>query len=375
MVASEKLPHPGLNLPLDVAAHRLVVDVQTDRQVARTRSDRLEAVDAGGFLDHDPQRQRKYLHRLMLGGCEAQQVIGATLDRHHRKRTPAGTRLRLQHDPVTQVVPDDRLNAVGQVGHQRAVRAHTGRNRASVRVHRFQHIPVRVDVQESVGALDGESGYLGRGVSLGDRTPEGGVDGLSHGRGEQLPGAEDVHRVDPQPAGALFGSEQHEDAGVATEQGRLEGVQLRDQFVDRAQDREHSCAIGQKWTDPADTLGQRHSPEMTPGGEERSGSDPPSGEFTEVDPPHDRLGPGATEDVVDPPGQPVLEQDGRLPCGSGGRHHQVAAQIQPADAVLAGEEVTPKSLEGYIRIGDPVVEVGHQGGFVEDRQFAEPPEV
>ena len=65
-----------------------------------------------------------------------------------------------------------------------------------------------------------------------------------------------------------------------------------------------------------------------------------------------------------------MQKDCRLSGGSGGPHDEVAAQIQLANTLIAGEEVVPEVLEGHIRIGDPVVEARHEGLLVEDRQFA-----
>lgn len=137
----------------------------------------------------------------------------------------------LGDDGVAEVVADQRLDPVGEVGQQHRVRRLPGGRWTVVRLDRLEDDPVAVDVQPAAGTVQGDRGELGGGVDV--------VHRAAQRRGQALPvpdgfaaGLHD-HRTDVQPALVLFLGQQFEGAGVAHHKGRVEGVERLHQPVQR----------------------------------------------------------------------------------------------------------------------------------------------
>ena len=98
-------------------------------------------LDAGGGEQH-----RHHLVPVALRGGEDRDVVQAPGDTDRRQRTAAGTAIGVDQNPVSQVVADHRLYAVGEIGQQDRVGFPPRRHGAVALVDRLQYYAVRVEV-------------------------------------------------------------------------------------------------------------------------------------------------------------------------------------------------------------------------------------
>ena len=86
-------------------------------------------------------------------------VVAATFDFDRRQRAAARARRRLHAHAVAQVVANDRLQVIGEIGQQHRVRQLAGRSGLVIAIHGFQDDPVRVHVQGAFAAAvaDGQA--------------------------------------------------------------------------------------------------------------------------------------------------------------------------------------------------------------------------
>ena len=97
-----------------------------------------------------------------------QHVVVPALDLDRRQRAAAGAGLGLDDDAVAEVVADDRLHAVGEVGEQHRVRRLARRRRTIVAVDRLEQHPVGVDVQPALAATERDAHAFRRAVLVDD---------------------------------------------------------------------------------------------------------------------------------------------------------------------------------------------------------------
>ena len=196
--------------------------------VAR-RAQQLELRDLGAFFDHRRQGQRQQPHLVMPRVAQHQRVVGAALHLDRRKAAAAGTAFAQEAHAVAQLVAQQRLRAVGQVGQQHRVRSLAGRHRPQLTIHRFQDQPVVVQVQAALRTFPGHGIELGRAVVVAQRAAEGGADAQAL-LGRQLLATHphlrqrQVHRAFGLQLRQRVGA-----TGVADQHRRREVLQLRGQ--------------------------------------------------------------------------------------------------------------------------------------------------
>ncbi|MCY1240000.1 hypothetical protein D9M72_528280 [compost metagenome] len=166
-------------------------------QVARSSADGLEPAHPWRLLDYRAKRKRQDRDSATVSGPERNQVTCAAFDAYCRKGTATGARFRCQRYPVAEVVADQRLHTVGQVGDEHGVGGGAGRDRPVIRVHRFEDVPVRVDVECAVPALAGQGRNFGGKIAFGDAAAECRFDRFASGGGEVLAGTDRQDGPDP----------------------------------------------------------------------------------------------------------------------------------------------------------------------------------
>ncbi len=129
------------------------------------------------------------------------------------------------------LISDDRLNPVGKVGDQHAIRHLPGRCRPAIGVDRLDDVPVAVEMHPVGGAFERQPNSLGGAVVVGDTASERGRDPLPRLVGERLTGGGDEERSDVQPASKLLSRQQVQRTGVAAQYHRGERIEFVDQLV------------------------------------------------------------------------------------------------------------------------------------------------
>jgi len=162
----DELPH---GFPVCISLH-----LQPDRQFVVVGLVGLEALHAPCFFDDRAKCERKDRHRVTAPVEEAEGVIVATLNVDSGKGTAARTRVGIGRDAVAEVVADDGLDAVCQVGEEHGIAGLAGRRRRAISLNRFQDEPIRVGVEPSLPAVEGNPvEELAGGILIKDARIEG----------------------------------------------------------------------------------------------------------------------------------------------------------------------------------------------------------
>ncbi len=197
-------------------------------------------MDAAGHLDDGRERERKQADTRAVGRDERDDVVAPALDPDRGQRIATGAGLGLDDHAVAQVIADDRLHPIGEIGEQDRVRRLAGRCRTVVRVHRLQHHPVGVDVQPPRAAADGHAHALRRTVLVDHAAAEGAFDFGACRFGQAFASRPQAHGRNGEPAGGLLIGEQRQHRRIRREECGLAGVQRRSELRQRLQDRERS---------------------------------------------------------------------------------------------------------------------------------------
>jgi hypothetical protein len=164
-----------------------------------------------------------------------QQVVGAALDGHAQVAVVGG--VGLPDEAVGQLVADQRLDRVHQVGDQRRGGGRAGRDRPAGRVHQLDDGEVAGQDDGGVVRGAGADHALGRAELVDHADAEGGGDAGARIGQELLAAAGDRQRGDPQPAGGALGGQQRQDRRVALQQHRPRAVEPLDDLGQRQRDR------------------------------------------------------------------------------------------------------------------------------------------
>ncbi len=198
----------------------------------------LEAVLARRFLHHRRQRHRQQMHGASLARLQREYRVLAALDAHRGHGIAACAGHRQHHHAVAQVVADDGLDPVGEVGEEHGVRELAGLHRLAARIHALEDHPLRVHVHPSRGTLVRDGEALGGAVLVHHAASERRFDRrLGRGR-ERLASRPEGRRRDAQPSRGTLRREEGEDRGISGEESGLELVQLGDQLGQRIEHRE-----------------------------------------------------------------------------------------------------------------------------------------
>jgi len=183
------------------------------RQQQRARTPLLESeVEQTGLVfQHGAQRER---HDRNRAGPEPQRVIVAPMDFDDREGGVAGASVSAHHDPVAEVIADQRLHMVGQIGQQRRRPKDAGRYRMAMLIDRLENDPIAVHVHPARVAFRRDRQKLRRAVADGNGTFESLFDEFPQGRRQILAAGPDLGRRDMQPSGAALLRQDDRCAGI-----------------------------------------------------------------------------------------------------------------------------------------------------------------
>jgi len=261
----------------------------------------------------------------------------------------------LPGERVPQLVPDQRLQVVVEVGDQHLGRRDSGRHRAVIVVDEFDDAAVRGHGDDRIVGRAGTDQTLRGGVRVGDRRAERVPDRGPELRQQRLRGGVHHPRRDREAAGVLLDGQPGEHARVAEEALRLQPVQLADEIGERQGDgnlREPDRAACQDRRDEHRAVHRRWRPHHGEGDR---------GHPRRVDTQ------GREPDAEDQAGElrrtgRIVSEDPTVTGASAGRHAQVAAGQRPRFGFRCREAALGR-LAVQPRVTAHVVEVGHQLGF------------
>ena len=145
------------------------------------------------------------------------------------------TELRFDH--VAQLIADQRLGVVDQVGDQHPGAGHTGRHRPVVLIHHLDDKQVLAQLQAGVLRRAGaEHERLGGRIDAGRLEAPGLADAAPHVRGQRLCAVGAEARPNTQPPGELFARELPGDGRIADQALGLISVERIDQLRQRGGD-------------------------------------------------------------------------------------------------------------------------------------------
>ncbi len=111
-------------------------------------------------------------HRAAITHAEAQDIIAPPRDPNGRQEATTGARVGSHEHGVAEVVADDRLDPVGQVGQEYRVGGLPGRGGAEILIDGLKNCPVPIYVQPVVGAVEGNEKELRSPVDIVDLAVE-----------------------------------------------------------------------------------------------------------------------------------------------------------------------------------------------------------
>ena len=103
-------------------------------------------------------------------------VVAAAFDLDRRQRTAARASVGLDAHAVAQVVADDGLQCVGEIGQQHGVREFARRRGPKLAIDGFEDHPVGIDVQAALAAAVGDGQAFRRAVLVLQRAAERALD-------------------------------------------------------------------------------------------------------------------------------------------------------------------------------------------------------
>ena len=215
-----------------------VAGAEPQVQARGRRLDDLEAVHARLLLDHRRQRDRYEAHERSVAGRERHDVVAAAFDFDRRQRAAARARRRLHAHAIAQVVANDRLQVIGEIGQQHRVRQLAGRGRPVIAIHGFQDHPVRVHVQDAFAAAVADGQAFGGAVLVEQRASERGLDRRMRRPRQHFAAGPQARGPQLQPARLLLVGEERQHRRITGDERRPIGVQRCDQIGQRGRHRE-----------------------------------------------------------------------------------------------------------------------------------------
>jgi hypothetical protein len=136
-------------------------------------------------------------------------------------------------EPVVQLVADQRLGQVVQIGEQDLRRLGALRHRVAIRIDAFGNAQVARERDNRLVGLAAPYQALGGNEHVGDRRAKSNGDLVPVSFGQRLCDGDNRHRADVQLTIALLVSQLRQFAGIADQRTRLGGVETLDELRDR----------------------------------------------------------------------------------------------------------------------------------------------
>lgn len=139
---------------------------QTDSKIGGGSLHDLEQLDSRCPIHQRRERQRRDADLFAAFRWEGKHVRGTTLDTDCGQGATAWARVVPHEDAVAQIVAENRLYSIREVGNQDSVRSLARWERLIVCVHRFDHDPVEVRMIPPVCTFGTEKGTFGRTIDI-----------------------------------------------------------------------------------------------------------------------------------------------------------------------------------------------------------------
>ncbi len=168
LIGGEQVCHLGtdrLPYPVRIGTSRRF---QADSEIGRGGLHDLEQLDSRRPIHQRRERQRRDGDLFAAFRGEGEHVSSAALDANRRQGATTRARVGAHQDAVAQIVAQNRLHSIGEVGNQDCVRPLARWERLIVRVHRLDHHPVEVRMIPSVCTFRAEKGAFGSTVDIAD---------------------------------------------------------------------------------------------------------------------------------------------------------------------------------------------------------------
>ena len=107
---------------------------RADGQLPGAGLHNLETMRFERLFNDRGKREWQQPNVMACGSMQRHDVVASALNLDGRQGAPARARLRLHHDAVGQVIANDRLHPVGEIGEEHARRRFAWRDRAVLRI-------------------------------------------------------------------------------------------------------------------------------------------------------------------------------------------------------------------------------------------------
>jgi len=342
------------------------------QQVAGAFLNDLEVEEARVVFQHSAQGQWKHAHSLPAGLTELQCVVATPLHIDHGQRRAAGACRRTQRDAIAEVIADQRLHVVREVGQQAGGTGLAGWHCVSAIIHRFEDGPVAVEMHASAMALRCQRQEFRRTVAVRHRATERPMDEVAHCVRQAFASGPHLARCVLQAAGDMFLSEQHRGTRIGGNDGGSQRLQFSHDPIGalqkgnavqtacpgwtqapRALHRHGTCKVATCRADEHDAFAQAKRVEQLHGGPQHRSAK-------------------SLKRVIHRHRCRVLHEDSGLTTAARAFPYDVAAKKRLGDVRPIGHE-TAQCVKPNNGIGDPVVELTHQIGLAGDRKVLQTP--
>ena len=334
------------------------------------------------LFHHGAQRHRQQADGFALAAARghAQHVVAAAGHLQRGQGRAAFAALAVQGDLVAQVVADERLHQVGQVGQKHGVRRLAARHGAVMLVHRLQDQPVFVQVQVAMRAFPGHGQKLRRAIAAAHHGVQAAVHVFARGAAQRFAAGQHAARANAQAPRRRLVGQHGSGRGVRGQHGGLEFVERRHQGIGGL----HQAEAVRRLRDPGveaaqplktDDAGKVPARGRHHGGavgdaqriERRERAEPPA---CPAAAPCRCAVPHHFKRVVHGHGLRVLHEHARQRAGARAFPHHVTALPRIAHAAFSGSEVA-QLVQAQGRVGHPVVKTVHQLGPRHGRNAAQ----